>query len=134
MVAALASRAPAVATGGRVIHKLGFGVLGAGLALGLYLLLQTTALPSYAAWVAAVSVVTFFLYWLDKRLSKAGRGTARVPELVLNLAALTGGFSGAWLGRAVWHHKTNVRRHRLLFAVLVLSTLLHAAILYALLA
>lgn len=116
-----------------MIHKLGFGVLGASLVLGLYLLLRTTALSPYAAWVAAVSVVAFLLYWLDKRLSGAGRRTARVPELVLNLAALAGGFSGAWLGRAVWNHKTNVRRHPLLFAVLVFSTLLHAAILYALL-
>jgi uncharacterized membrane protein YsdA (DUF1294 family) len=116
-----------------VIHKLGFGVLGAGLVLGLYLLLRTTALPPYAAWLAAASLVTFFLYWLDKRLSRASPRTARVPELVLNLAALAGGFSGAWLGRAVWHHKTNVRRHPLLVAVLVFSTLLHAAILYALL-
>ncbi len=58
------------------------------------------------------------------RLAKRLRGW-RVPELTLNLMALMGGVIGAWAGRAMFNHKTNVKRHPMILAVLILSSLLH---------
>jgi len=50
------------------------------------------------------SVVAFALYGWDKRAAR--RRARRVPEARLHLAALLGGFPGAWLGRRLFHHKT----------------------------
>ena len=74
------------------------------------------------------AVPTFALYGLDKALAKA-RG-ARVPETILNLLAIQGGFAGAWLGMAVFRHKTNYRKHPLIWTVLALSTIGHAVLIY----
>jgi uncharacterized membrane protein YsdA (DUF1294 family) len=51
----------------------------------------------------------------------------------LNLLALAGGFAGAWLGMAIWHHKTNFRRHWGMFLILLVSTLLHGTLIYLIL-
>lgn len=71
---------------------------------------------------AALSLVSFALYGWDKLQAKrAGR---RVPEVRLHGLALLGGFAGAWLGRALFRHKT----HKPVFAlVIVAATCLHAA-------
>jgi uncharacterized membrane protein YsdA (DUF1294 family) len=99
-------------------------VIAAGLLVALVALLD---LPLYPAWVAALSVVAFLAYGFDKRRAVSGGG--RVPELVLHGLALAGGFPGGWLGRAWFHHKT---RHTSFLVVLVLSTLLHAGIVWQL--
>ena len=77
--------------------------------------------------VGAAGLATFALYGLDKRLARTGR-RSRVPEHVLNVLSLGGGFLGAWLGRAVFHHKTNPREHGDMYAILVAGTLAHAAL------
>jgi uncharacterized membrane protein YsdA (DUF1294 family) len=82
--------------------------------------------------VLAISLVTFAYYGIDKWLSKAHRFRARVPELILNLLAVFGGAPGAWLGRALFRHKTNLRRHWLMFAILVASSLLEVYVLHTL--
>ena len=108
-----------------------FGILALVLVLVLYLPLYVSAqLPVYFAWLAGVSLTTLIYYGLDKGLSQIQRFTVRVPELILNLLALAGGFAGAWLGMAIWRHKTNVRRHWGMFLILVVSTLLHGALIY----
>ncbi len=81
-------------------------------------------LDLYPAWLLTLSVVTFIWYGFDKGQSK--RGGLRVPEIVLQLLTLAGGFPGGWLGRAMFHHKT---RHDEFRTVLILSTLLHAGLL-----
>ncbi|MBP5375308.1 MAG: DUF1294 domain-containing protein [Bacteroidaceae bacterium] len=53
---------------------------------------------------AAINVVTFFLYGIDKW--KAKRSKWRIPEATLLGLAVIGGSVGAWLGMKVWHHKT----------------------------
>ena len=58
-----------------------------------------------AMWVALASVVTFFVYGLDKWKAKR-EGARRIPEKNLLLMALFGGSIGALLGMKVWHHKT----------------------------
>ena len=59
----------------------------------------------YLLWyLAAVNVVTFTVYGIDKR--KARRGAWRVPEKTLFLLPLLGGSVGALLGMKVFRHKT----------------------------
>ena len=55
-------------------------------------------------YLAAVNVVTFTVYGIDK--SKARRGAWRIPEKMLFLLPLLGGSVGALLGMKVFRHKT----------------------------
>ena len=81
-------------------------------------------LPLYPCWLLCLSVVTFFFYGYDKHQSEKD-GAWRVPEAVLHLLSLTGGFIGAFLGRRFYRHKTQ----KIAFIiVIVLSALLHIAL------
>ena len=55
-------------------------------------------------YLAAVNVVTFTVYGIDK--SKARRGAWRIPEKTLFLLPLLGGSVGALLGMKAFRHKT----------------------------
>jgi uncharacterized membrane protein YsdA (DUF1294 family) len=79
-------------------------------------------------WLVLASTVTFILYRMDKGLSKTE--ARRVPEKILHGLALLGGFPGGWLGRTVFRHKT---RKGIFLFILIISTLLHAALFYSLL-
>ena len=60
---------------------------------------------TYLLWyLAAVNLVTFTVYGVDK--AKARRGAWRIPEKTLFLLPLLGGSVGALLGMRVFHHKT----------------------------
>lgn len=60
---------------------------------------------TYLLWyLAAVNLVTFTVYGVDK--AKARRGACRVPEKTLFLLPLLGGSVGALLGMLVFRHKT----------------------------
>jgi uncharacterized membrane protein YsdA (DUF1294 family) len=108
-----------------------FGAIATILVLVLFILVRATApMPVYFAWLVAASLTAFVFYGLDKGLARLSRFNARVPERVLNLLALAGGFPGAWLGRNIWRHKTNVRRHWDMLLILLLSTVLHGALIY----
>jgi uncharacterized membrane protein YsdA (DUF1294 family) len=117
-----------------MVYNLAFGLSAGLLSAALYVVLERvlTWPHWYFTWVFAISVVTFVFYGLDKGLSKAPTARVRVPELVLNLLAVAGGSLGAWLGRAVFRHKTSFRRHWPMFVILLSSTLLHAYILQSL--
>ena len=54
--------------------------------------------------LAAINVITFMVYGIDKL--KAQKGKWRIPEATLLLLAIVGGSIGAWTGMKVWHHKT----------------------------
>ena len=63
------------------------------------------AVTQYLLWyLAAVNVVTFTVYGIDK--SKARRGAWRIPEKRLFLLPLLGGSVGALLGMKAFRHKT----------------------------
>jgi uncharacterized membrane protein YsdA (DUF1294 family) len=105
-----------------------YASLSAALLLTLLLALQLgLEWPLYASWLGAAGLTTFALYGLDKRMARAGR-KPRVPERVLNLLTMAGGFVGAWAGRALFHHKTNSRQHSGMHAVLIAGTLVHSAL------
>lgn len=55
-------------------------------------------------YIAAVNLVTFVMYGIDKY--KAKKSKWRIPEATLLLMAAIGGSIGAWVGMQVWHHKT----------------------------
>ena len=60
---------------------------------------------TYLLWyLAAVNLVTFTVYGVDK--AKARRGAWRVPEKTLFLLPLLGGSIGALLGMRTFRHKT----------------------------
>ena len=82
----------------------------------------------YTVWILAFSLATFFVYAADKALAIV-QGP-RAPEVLLNLLALLGGFSGAWLGILLLRHKINLSKHLDIWLVLLLSTLGHAALVY----
>jgi len=65
----------------------------------------------------AVSVVTFFLYWSDKR--KARNDTWRTPEYVLHAAEILGGWPGALVAQQVFRHKTRKASYQLVFWMIV---------------
>ena len=83
-------------------------------------------------WLLAVDLLlsTFLvvLFGWDKAAAK--RGGRRIPERILLLFALLGGWPGAWLGATVFRHKTRklTFRRRLVIAtalnVIAMATLL----------
>ena len=79
----------------------------------------------YWIWLAIASVITFLLYGFDKAQSKK-RGW-RVPEVVLHVLVLSGGFLGGWAGRSMFRNKT---KKGLFVVVLVVSTAIHLALWY----
>jgi uncharacterized membrane protein YsdA (DUF1294 family) len=79
----------------------------------------------YWLWIAVASLVTLILFGLDKNRSKS-KGW-RIPESALFLWILAGGFLGGWLGRALFHHKT---QKGIFLFVLIFGTLIHAGLIY----
>lgn len=59
---------------------------------------------AYIAFLAAVSLVTFIAYGVDK--VKAKRGSERISERRLLALAFVGGAAGALLGMLLFRHKT----------------------------
>jgi uncharacterized membrane protein YsdA (DUF1294 family) len=101
-----------------------FGVIAAGFALLLVFILVAVAhMHWYIAWIIGWSIVTFFFYGFDKRRSKGS--DERVPEMVLHVLSLIGGFPGGWAGRAYYRHKT---LHASFLITLIISTVLHLCI------
>ena len=66
----------------------------------------------YLIYVAALSVIAFILYGIDKGQAKSGG--YRISEKTLIVVALIGGAIGAIFGRKVFRHKT--RREHWYFA------------------
>ena len=66
-----------------------------------------------------LSLVTFWMYWADKRAAQTGRW--RTPESTLQLLALAGGWPGAWLAQQVLRHKSSKVSFRAVYGLMVLS-------------
>ena len=61
-------------------------------------------------YLAAINVVTFFLYGIDKL--KAKRSKWRISEATLIWLSVFGGSIGACLGMKAWHHKTQHKKFK----------------------
>lgn len=104
------------------------GSLIAGIAA--FVVLWWLGLSPVVAWLIGWSLPAFAMYGIDKR--QAQHDSRRVPEVVLHGLALVGGVIGAWVGRAVFRHKT---QKPVFLVVLVAATILWIVILvWALLA
>ena len=91
----------------------------------------TTSWKFYWVWMIAINVTTFLLFGLDKGLAKTIH-KLRIPEIVLHIYTLLGGFVGHILGRLVFRHKISREKRRMFDVVLVLSVLLQAGVVYLL--
>ncbi len=74
-------------------------------------------------WYGVLSILLFVLYGLDKK--QAVMEGRRIPEKVLHLLAIAGGFPGGLLGRSVFHHKT---RKPFFLIILLVSSAVHILI------
>ena len=80
-------------------------------------------------YLAAINVVTFFMYGIDKW--KAKKSKWRIRETALLGLAVLGGSIGAWLGIKVWHHKTLHKKFRYgVPAIIIIQLALIAYFLY----
>lgn len=70
-------------------------------------------------YLAAINVIAFILYGLDKLWAKKGRW--RVPERSLILIAAAGGSIGAIAAMKLWHHKTKHNKFRLGLPAILLA-------------
>jgi uncharacterized membrane protein YsdA (DUF1294 family) len=66
---------------------------------------------------ALASLATFVVYGFDKR--RAVRGGRRVPERTLHGLELLGGWPGAFLGQAVFHHKHRKLSYMVVFVAII---------------
>ena len=99
-------------------------------AILLLLLVFLLGLHLFPAWIIAFSLTTFALIGFDKVMAKADKD--RIPENVLHLFTILGGFPGQLIGRVVFRHKTNFSRHPLFNIVLIASATLWVTIVFLL--
>lgn len=94
------------------------GVLGAVAAAAAFLVLLVVVAPPLVPGVyAGASGVLFVVYYIDK--TQAQRGGERVPENMLHLFAVLGGWPGALVARHLFRHKTRKQPFRTIFWVTV---------------
>ena len=62
-------------------------------------------LRALAVWLVAINLVTYLMYWWDKR--RAQKGTRRISERELLGWALAGGSPAAFFAMRRFRHKTN---------------------------
>jgi uncharacterized membrane protein YsdA (DUF1294 family) len=81
------------------------------------------ALQLYALASAALSLIAFLAYAIDKRRAVHSATTSafrgRIPERTLHLLALLGGWPGALLAARLFHHKTRKLSFRLVTWLIV---------------
>jgi uncharacterized membrane protein YsdA (DUF1294 family) len=108
-----------------------FGVVTFGLALVAAAALWwfVDVLDPLAAWLIAITVVTFLTYGYDKAI--AGSGPTRVPERVLLALTFAGGTVGALVAMPLFHHKTIKGEFRLKFWLVVAVQIAVIVVYYA---
>lgn len=83
----------------------------------------------YGGYLILLSLITFFMYLMDKK--KAEKGKWRIPEKVLLLSSFLGGAFGGYPAMLLFRHKTKGEHWYFTF-VNVLGLLLHVAALIVL--
>lgn len=84
--------------------------------------MKQTVLIIYGVALAVLSLITFFLYYADKK--KAKKGARRIPEKVLLLFSFFGGAFGGYPAMLFFRHKTK-GEHWYFTAVNLLGIALH---------
>jgi uncharacterized membrane protein YsdA (DUF1294 family) len=79
-------------------------------------------------YLVAISGLTFWLYWNDKRRAKTD--SWRTPESTLHLAELLGGWPAAFLAQRTFRHKISKTSYQVVFWMIVA---LHEAVSFDLL-
>ncbi|MEP3350852.1 MAG: DUF1294 domain-containing protein [Marinomonas sp.] len=69
-----------------------------------------------------LSVLTFFIYGIDKYAAK--RGSQRISERTLHILSFLGGWLGAMFGQSVFRHKTKKRRFQVVFWLTLVANIL----------
>jgi uncharacterized membrane protein YsdA (DUF1294 family) len=96
-------------------------VFGVALLVAPALALQRLSLwvhgPTLYAAAAGLSVAVFLLTWLDKRRAEAGG--RRIPESVLHLGELLGGWPGGGLAQRLFRHKISKWSYQAVFWLIV---------------
>ncbi len=118
------SHAPAVRRAGAQI----IGYLAVACFLAIMIL--ETVFWGMPVWVFAVyggtSIISFVLYWQDKKASVAG--TWRVPEEQLHLVGLVGGWPGGIIAQNLFRHKTQKEKFaRNFWFTVMLNVLMYVA-------
>ena len=72
-------------------------------------------------WLLLVNLLTYFVYWLDKRRAK--KGGRRVSERELLVWALVGGSPAAFYAMRKLRHKTKKTSFKLWFALVIIAQL-----------
>jgi len=67
----------------------------------------------------ALNLLTFGMYWADKRAAQTGRW--RTPERTLQLLALAGGWPGAWVAQRVLRHKSSKHSFRFAYWLMLVA-------------
>ena len=65
---------------------------------------KTLVIIIYGSYLAVLSIITFLLYYIDKR--RAVRGKWRISEKVLLFLAFIGGAYGGYPAMLIFRHKT----------------------------
>lgn len=69
--------------------------------------------------IAALSLITLVVYYLDKKA--ASRNTRRIPETTLHVLSILGGWPGALLAQRVFRHKSGKAGFQLMFWMTVIA-------------
>jgi len=70
-------------------------------------------------YISLVSLITFGFYWHDKRQAQCSG--PRIPEKVLHLLELIGGWPAAYIAQQTFRHKTSKRNYRIVYWLIVIA-------------
>ena len=105
------------------------GALIPSLLLTLVLWFILPSLPIYLSWTAILSLITFIYFGWDKYKAR-NDADVRIPEIVLHILSLLGGFIGGFVGMQFFRHKTNFSENWIFPLVMGIALVLHAALLW----
>lgn len=86
-------------------------------------------ISALATYLAAINVVAFFFYGIDKWKSK--RNKWRISESTLIGLAAAGGALGAWLGMQTFRHKTKHNKFKILVPAFLIIWIVGFGYLYS---
>ncbi len=65
----------------------------------------------------AINISTFVAYGVDKKAAQ--KGGWRISEKDLHMLEFLGGWSGAWLGQRLFHHKTSKKSYMATYRLMI---------------